>query len=265
MTGPTTTECPRCGSTAQGKFCANCGQSLGPASCVRCQAMLSPGAKFCHRCGTATTAVAGSGGRTERTAWIVAAVLALGLIGMVAWRVLAGVSMPARPDTGLAGGGTPGLSAGPGIPVGQAPDISKMTPSERFDRLNDKVMQAAQQGDTSTVINFTPMAIGAYAQLPTPDIDDRYHAAILHAQIGDFAPALALADTIAKLAPNDLFVPLIQGTVADFQGSAAGRIAAFKAFQRNYAAEIQKPRPEYQQHRALLEDFKRQADSAGVR
>lgn len=265
MTAPTTTECPTCGSAAQGKFCANCGQPLGPRSCVRCQAPLSPGARFCHRCGTAAAAAPAPGGRTERTAWIVAGAVALGLVGMVAWRVLAGVAMPARPDTGLANGATPGLSAGAGIPVGQAPDISNMTPTERFDRLNDKVMQAAQQGDTSTVINFTPMALGAYAQLPAPGVDDRYHAAILHAQVGDFAPALALADTIAKVAPNDLFAPLIRGTVADFQGSANGRVAAFKEFQRNYVAEIQKGRPEYQQHRALLEDFKRQADSAGVR
>ncbi|MGH7592057.1 MAG: hypothetical protein ACREL2_11540, partial [Gemmatimonadales bacterium] len=186
-------------------------------------------------------------------------------IGMVAWRVLAGVSMPARPDTGLANGATPGLSAGPGVPVGQAPDISNMTPNERFVRLNDKVMQAAQQGDTATVINFTPMALGAYAQLPTPDIDDRYHAAILHAQVGDFAPALALADTIAKLAPDNLFAPLVRGTVADFQGNTSGRIAAFKDFQGHYAGEIRKSRPEYQEHRALLDDFKREADSAGVK
>lgn len=265
MTAPTNATCPRCGSPAEGKFCAHCGQSLGPSSCVRCQAALSPGAKFCHRCGTRAGGGRSAVGRTERTAWIVAGVLAVGLIGMVAWRVLAGVSMPARPDTGLANGATPGLSAGPGIPVGQAPDISKMTPNERFVRLNDKVMQAAQQGDTATVINFTPMAIGAYAQLPTPNIDDRYHAAILHAQVGDFAPALALADTIAKLAPGDLFAPLVRGTVADFQGNPSGRIAAFKDFQRHYPAEIGKSRPEYQQHRALLDDFKREADSAGVR
>lgn len=264
MTTPTTSKCPHCGSAAQGKFCANCGQPLGPSSCVRCQAPLSPGARFCHRCGTAVGGLVTAGGRTERTAWIVAGALALGLVGMVAWRVLAGVAMPAKPDTGLAGAGT-GLSAGPGIPVGQAPDISNMTPKERFARLNDRVMQAAQQGDTSTVINFTPMALGAYAQLPAPDIDDRYHAAILHAQVGDFVPALSLADTIAKLAPGNLFAPLVRGTVADFQGDASGRIAAFKDFQRHYAAEIQKSRPEYKDHRALIDDFKRAADSAGVR
>lgn len=261
MTPPSPTPCPRCGTPATGNFCAHCGQSLGPSSCVRCQAPLSPGARFCHRCGTPTEGTVTRAGRTERTAWIVAGALALGLVGMVVWRVLSGVSMPAPPDTGLAANG--GLSAGPGVPAGRAPDISKMSPKERFARLNDRVMQAAQQGDTSTVVNFTPMALGAYAQLPTPDIDDRYHAAILHAQIGDFVPALSLADTIAREAPGNLFASIVRGTVAEFQGDATGRVAAFEEFERHYPAEIVKSRPEYQEHRPLIDDFKRSADSAG--
>lgn len=260
MTTPPNPSCPNCGTPATGNFCPNCGHSLGPSSCTRCQAPLSPGARFCHRCGTPVAGALSGARRTERTAWIVAGVLALGLVGMVAWRVLGGVAMPPRPDTGLAG--NEGLSAGPGVPTGRAPDISKMSPKERFARLNDRVMEAAQRGDTSTVINFTPMALGAYAQLPAPDVDDRYHAAILHAQIGDFVAALSLADTIAQEAPGDLFAPIVRGTVAEFQGDATARLAAFKDFTRHYQGEITKDRVEYRDHRPLIDDFKRSADSA---
>lgn len=263
MTAPSDpTPCPACGTPCSGKFCPNCGISLTPRSCVRCQAALSPTARFCHRCGTPAPGGPRPRGR-EAVAWGVAAALALLLVGVVVWKVIGGVGMPARPDTGLAtGGNSTGLSAGPGVPLGRAPDISRMTPEERFARLNDKVMQAAQDGDTSTVINFTPMALGAYAQLPAPNIDARYHAAILHAQIGDFAPALALADTIEREAPGNLFGYLIRGTVADFSGDAAGRRAAYTEFVRRFATEMKKARPEYTDHRALLEEFRATADSA---
>ena len=196
-------------------------------------------------------------------AWSVAGALALLLIGAVIWKVVGGVAMPARPDTGLAAGGNPsGLSAGAGVPVGRAPDISNLSPQERFARLNDRVMQAAQSGDTTTVVNFTPMALGAYAQLPAPDIDARYHAAILRAQIGDFAPASALADTILREAPGDLFGYLVRGTVAEFSGDAAGQKAAYVEFVKRYDAELKKNRPEYADHRPLLQEFKATADSA---
>lgn len=196
-------------------------------------------------------------------AWSVAGALALLLIGAVIWKVVGGVAMPARPDTGLAAGGNPnGLSAGPGVPTGRAPDISNMSPEERFARLNDRVMQAAQSGDTATVVNFTPMALGAYAQLSAPDIDARYHAAILHAQIGDFAPASALADTILREAPGDLFGYLVRGTVAEFSGDASGQKAAYGEFVKHYDAELKKNRPEYADHRPLLQEFKAAADSA---
>jgi hypothetical protein len=189
----------------------------------------------------------------------VAGVLALVLVGAVAYKVLAGVHMPARPDTSL--GTTDAAAPFAGSSLGPAPDISKMTPEERFVRLNDRIMRAGDQGDTSTVINFTPMALEAYAQLPVPTVDDRYHAAILRAQVGDFVGALSLADTIAKAAPGDLFAPIIRGTVAEFQGDATMRDAAFKDFLAHYAAETRKARPEYTDHKPLLDAFKQAADS----
>ena len=64
-----------------------------------------------------------------------------------------------------------------------------MTPRERFDRLFNRIMEAGQQGDTAQVARFTPMALGAYAQLDTFDADARYHAAVLHLQVGRIAGA----------------------------------------------------------------------------
>src|SRR5690606_10768792 len=99
------------------------------------------------------------------------------------------------------------------LPTGQAPDISALSPEERFLRLNNRVMTAASQRDSATVVNFTPMALGAYAQLPAPTLDDRYHAAVLNAQVGQFDEALALTDTMLDAVPNHLLARVVQGDV----------------------------------------------------
>src|SRR5919199_1743499 len=54
MTAPATTTCSRCGAAAAGNYCSNCGAPLAGATCSSCDAPLTPGANFCHRCGTAT-------------------------------------------------------------------------------------------------------------------------------------------------------------------------------------------------------------------
>jgi len=44
--------CPACGkNVVPGKFCPECGKPLG-ATCSKCGNVVSPGAKFCHECGT---------------------------------------------------------------------------------------------------------------------------------------------------------------------------------------------------------------------
>jgi hypothetical protein len=92
----------------------------------------------------------------------------------------------------------------------RAPDISQMTPRERFDRLFDRVMGAAERGDSTTVTQFSPMALGAYDMLDQVDADARYHAAMIHLVNGGVDAALALADTIQRAAPNHLFGYLIR-------------------------------------------------------
>jgi hypothetical protein len=156
--------------------------------------------------------------------------------------------------------GEPGPS-GLGAAAGAAPDISQMSPRERFDRLFNRVMQAAEQGDSAQVERFTPMALGAYAQLDSVDIDARYHAAILRIQSGDPAGALALADTILTQSPGHLFGYLIRGTAAAARGDTAARTRAERDFLAHYDAEMKANRPEYLEHRPALDAFKHQADS----
>jgi hypothetical protein len=155
-------------------------------------------------------------------------------------------------------------AAGTGAPrTGPAPDISNMTPRERFDRLFNRIMQAAERNDSSEVQRFTPMALGAYQQLDNRDIDARYHAAVLHLQVGDFAQASALADTILAQSPGHLFGYVVRGTVAQLQGNQPALTRAYRDFLAHYPAESRAKRVEYLEHQPVIDEFKNQAESAG--
>ena len=265
----TSSACPACGAAASGNYCSACGASLVRRTCAGCRAELSPQARFCHRCGRP----AGSAGASaptrlssrERTAWLVAGGVCLLLVAAILLKVVREAPAPAAPDMANAGAAT-GDGAPAGGPFsggagGAPPDISQMTPRERFDRLFNRVMQAGEQNDTAQVERFTPMALGAYAQLDSVNADARYHAAVLRLQVGDVRGALALADTILARNPGHLFGYIVRGTAAATQGDTAAARRASREFLAHYDAELAANRIEYREHQLVLDDFKRQAQS----
>jgi hypothetical protein len=235
----------------------------GPRRCAACSAELSSRARFCHRCGQpvgpGAAPAGGTAARSEQTAWIVAAGLAVLLVAAIVWRVERGTAAPVVPDMANPGAAAPftsGRSAGP------APDISAMSPRERFDRLFNRIMSAAERGDSGTVATFTPMALGAYSQLDTLDIDARYHAALLLLQAGGVPAALALADTIEAAQPGHLFGYLIRGSAADLAQNDTMRRQAYRDFLAHLGPEEKANRPEYREHQPAIDAFRKQAEKA---
>jgi hypothetical protein len=151
--------------------------------------------------------------------------------------------------------------AAPAVPGddGVPPDISNMSPRERFDRLYNRVMRAAQAGDEAAVGRFTPMALMAYGQLDTLDADARYHAALLQVHSGDVAGPIALADTILAQQPGHLFGYIIRGTVARWQKDDRALGRAYAGFLEHYDAEMKAARPEYADHKVSVDEFHQQA------
>jgi hypothetical protein len=149
-----------------------------------------------------------------------------------------------------------------GVPTGPAPDISAMTPRERFDRLYDRIMRAATRSDSAEVRRFTPMALGAYHQLEARDADARYHAAMLQTQIGEFPAALALADTLLVESPAHLFGFIVRGEVAKFQDAPGALAQAQRDFLAHYEAEMRAKRVEYLEHKPVVDEFKKEAETA---
>jgi len=193
--------------------------------------------------------------------WLVAGFLVIAGLTYIAYIGINRNSPPEVARMANAGNAAPGASAEGGAgeavaPAGTPPDISSMSPTERFNRLFDRVMRAASAGDTAQARQFTPMAILAYGMLDTVTADARYHAAVLYAESGQDAAALALADTILAQNPNHLFGYLVRGEVADRRRDAAAAAAARKEFIAHYQAEIGRAdRPEYGEHRPVIDEY----------
>lgn len=243
-------KCPRCGADASGKFCSSCGSQLSGRSCSSCGAALSPGARFCHACGTSSAGAAGASARshTGSVPWVVAggAVVAL-LIVLAITQLNPGGNAP------------PVAGPGPGAGAGGAPDISQMTPRQRADALFNRVMTATENGDQQTVTGFSPMALEAYRMLGALDTDTRYHVGLINLATGAHDATLAQADSIAQNAPTHLYAIILRAEVAKERGDQAALKAAQQAFLDAYEAERATNRPEYAEHPRMLERFRDEA------
>jgi len=254
VTDSTPVRCPACGVPGPAaSFCNSCGAPLGAQPCPGCGAEVQADSRFCGKCGTlARGGPAGVPPRRRPLAPMAvggAALLGIVLVALV-WKE--GGQAPASPAAALA--------AEP--PAGTPPDISAMSPRERFDRLYNRIMRAAESGDETTVARFTPMALMAYGQLPDLDADARYHAALLKVHTGDAAGALALADSILASNPGHLFGYVVRGTVARWQKDDKALSAAYAGFLGHYDAGTKAGRTEYGEHTRALDEFRRAAQSA---
>lgn len=153
----------------------------------------------------------------------------------------------------------PGAGGASGPPAGQAPDISQMSPRERFDRLFNRVVAAAERADTTEVLRFSPMALAAYEQLDTKDADARYHAAVVMLETGQVDEASALSDTILAESPGHLFGLQVRANVAERRGDSAAARRARAEFVKRYDAELASGKVEYGEHRTALEAFRKRS------
>jgi hypothetical protein len=192
-------------------------------------------------------------------AWIVAGIAVVAVAVVMLWR--SGSFQPAAaPEMGNAGSLQPGTAVGS---AGGVPDISNMTPEERFERLWDRVIRASEAGDTGTVNRFSPMALTAYSMLPAANPDLRFHAALIHLATADYDGALALADTILAEAPGHLFGYVIRGQAADRLNRVQALERSYRDFLAQYDAELRSGRPEYEGHKPVLDDFRTRALASG--
>ncbi len=229
-------------------FCSSCGNPFGPD------------ARFCPGCGRPLGQGAGSPAvrSSDRLPWLIAGgalagMLALLLVVMARNAGDAAATTPAGPVTTSGGTGA--------VP----PDLSQLSPKERFDRLYNRIMQAAPSGDQATMSRFMPMALGAYEMLDSVDADARYHAALLRVHNGDVAGSRALGDSILAGQPGHLLGYVVQGTTARWARDDEALAVAYQGFLASYDREMKANRPEYGEHRASIEGFRREAEGTAGR
>jgi len=174
-------------------------------------------------------------------------------MGLAIIVALVAVLMPRQPVPAAESG--PGLAAGAGAPEAPLPDLTALPARARFDTLYNRVMRASERGDQGTVSRYAPMALQSYAELSAPDADARYHAAMVRLHTGDPGGAAALADTISMGQASHLFGFVIRGTVARLERDDARLAREQAAFLAAYDAEIAAVRPEYNDHKFILDQF----------
>ena len=250
-------KCPSCGATGQeGKFCAQCGAAL-QGSCPSCGAALAPGSRFCTKCGTPAGAPpagarAGIGG--VGWPWIAGAAVLLVVVVMLFLPDRVAEPEPRATSPGAAPlGGAPPVS-GDGLLSGDM--------RTNADRLFNRIMAAAEQGNEAEVAQFMPMAIQAYGMVEDLDHDGLFHLAILHRTAGAPDQAMATAERILSDAPQHILALGVAAAAAADAGDTARANELHRRLLDAYPAEAAKPLPEYVDHQRMLPEYRRAAQEA---
>jgi hypothetical protein len=266
-------KCPSCGAEASGRYCASCGAPLAGAKCASCSAELSPGARFCHRCGVGIGSANASTGesRTNTLPWVVAALAFLALFAMAAGRgfnVQRGSAIDgsnnALPQAGLDDRGVFSPDE-PGAAI-RAPDISSLSPQERADRLYNRVMLLAGQGKVDSVQFFAPMALNAYQMLAPLNADQRYDMGRIGEVAGAIPLAKAQADSILRENPNHLLGLILEARLATLMGDTTQLHSWERKLLAAEKSEAAKKREEYVRHQDDITNALQQArKSLGIK
>ena len=242
--------------------------SAGAGFCAACGAPLSAGARFCHRCGTpagqAAPAVRAGAGQPAGAAsvlpWGVAFVALLALIAMVAGRNFGAAkgsavdgsanSLPTSEIDGQAAGAAPFAGGAPG---GAPPDITNMTPSDRANRLYQRIMTYAEAGAVDSVAFFSPMALASHEMLETPTIDERYHFGRIAEVANNPGVAKAQADTILQQQGDNLLGLLLAARAARMSNDEAAAKGFDQRLLKALSAQLATQAEEYLQHKAEID------------
>jgi len=274
--------CPDCGQPAHGNFCQNCGASLGGRFCNQCGEQIPAGAKFCNQCGAkasgagsgasrtgggaSATRPGGSAGRRavaepahkeavasvvggQNLPWWIAGVAMFALILFV------GISMvrPAGPVPSTA-------APAAGQTAGAPPDISNMSPIEAADRLFNRVMSAASEGDSLQAQSFMPMAIAAYQRARPLTLDGLFHLSMLNRTAMNLEAALDIALEIVEQDPNHLLGLAAAAEAAIERGELDEAEVHYRQIAEIYDTESQRALPEYSDHSRIVVVLKDDAE-----
>ncbi len=188
--------------------------------------------------------------------WVLAGVLLVAVVGYFAGKGTGDAPVATGPGGAdgapFAAGAAPFANGGGG---GQPPDLSKMSPRERAGRLYDRIMRYAEEGKADSASFFAPMAMASFELLGADlDTDARYDYGRVASETGNYDVALAQADTILRKQPSHLLGLALVARTATKKGDAKAASVAWKLFLAAKDSELKKNLPEYQEHKADIEN-----------
>lgn len=254
-------KCPNCGAENQnGSYCASCGKALNANECSACGAGIPPGSSFCTSCGEPVGGEApSSGARSNLAPWLIGAVAVIIVVVLVVSYLPGGA--PQRPaGGGMGGGAAPAMNGDAPSGGGMGGLSSDMRTNA--DRLFNRIMSAAEQGNEAEVAQFMPMAIQAYGMVDDLDDDGLFHLGLLHLTAGSYDEALQTAQRILANQPNHLLGLAVAAQASEGVGDTAQANEYWQQFLDSYSAESGKPLPAYVDHQPILPEYRRMAREA---
>ncbi len=254
--------CARCGEPPSGPFCSACGARTEAAPCPSCGTEAAPGDRFCTRCGASLASDASgegagpesgtsdaTGRRGGSLAWAVAGALLTVVIVALALPRIGGNPDDAAPDE----------AAGEDLAPTSSVDLSSMTPREAADRLFERVIRAWEAGERAEAMRFQPMAVGAYERARPLDPDGHFHLAMLHMVAGEWEAVLEAAEAGLEQEPAHLLNLAIAAEAHGALGDTAEARRHHERFLEHYDREVASDHPDYEAHRALVENMRESA------
>lgn len=221
-------------------------------NCASCGTPIPDSAQFCHKCGTRVGTAPVSGWRSGAP-WMLGGLVAGAIVGAVGMNaVRPGAPPPLIDQTAVAAP----------APAEAPPDISNMSPAERANRLYTRIMTLHAAGKRDSAEFFLPMALQAYAMLPTRGPDAHYHIGVLELTAGNLPAALAEADSIKRVAPTHLFGDMLRARVYGLRRDTPHYREACQSYLKHESAELAKKLPEYTEHAGTIAGFHEEA--AGI-
>ncbi|NIN72651.1 MAG: hypothetical protein GTO46_12160 [Gemmatimonadetes bacterium] len=222
--------------------------------CHACGAPRDPGDRFCRKCGTPFGADAEPNGKARGLTGLRAFGLAVIALAIVYAFLVFG-----RGDTGNQQQAQSIPIGAVGDPAGAAP-TQPLTPRASADQLFNQAMSAYETADMANAQRFIPMAITAYQQLSTLDLDARYHLALLELAAGRPQGALAQADTMLAQLPEHLLALSISARAHEALGDADQAAQFWQRFLDAYTPDVAASRPEYMDHARALPERRNRAE-----
>jgi tetratricopeptide (TPR) repeat protein len=202
-------------------------------------------------------AATGGGSGSNVAPWLIGIVAVIIVVVLVISYLPNGA--PQRPaGSGMGGGEAPAMGApAEGGMGGLSSDMRT-----NADRLFNRIMTAAEQGNQAEVDQFMPMAIQAYGMVDDLDDDGLFHLGLLHLTAGSYDQALQTAQRILADQPNHLLGLAVAAQASEGMGDTTQANEYWQRYLDSYSAESGKPLPAYVDHQPILPEYRRMAQEA---